>query len=165
MKSERKTRWRRGESEYSDLLKTRKLLILRDAKNAENGKIASNWNVSGTRLFRWPISIFESGLPSVSSKLGEFGEWVGRSQVGAEQHLGNQISETAELVRSARALGSVAASAFGAGFGGSVWAMVQSNTAPDFLNRWKEYYHKRFPAHAETSEFFVSGAGSPAVLF
>jgi hypothetical protein len=39
-----------GESEYSWVLKTRKLLIFRDAKNAENGKIAANWNVSGTRL-------------------------------------------------------------------------------------------------------------------
>jgi hypothetical protein len=30
------------------LLKTHKLLIFRDAKNAEHGKIAPNWNVSGT---------------------------------------------------------------------------------------------------------------------
>ena len=41
-----------GESEYSGLLKTRKLLIFRDAKNAEHGKIAPNWNVSGTRTFQ-----------------------------------------------------------------------------------------------------------------
>jgi hypothetical protein len=41
--------WRRGESEYSGLLKIRKLLIFRAAKNAENGKIAPSWNVSGTR--------------------------------------------------------------------------------------------------------------------
>jgi len=33
------------------VLKTRKLLIFRDAKNAEHGKIALNWNVSGTRDF------------------------------------------------------------------------------------------------------------------
>jgi hypothetical protein len=32
-------------------LKTRNLLIFRDAKNAKNGKIAPNWNVSGTRDF------------------------------------------------------------------------------------------------------------------
>ena len=30
---------------------TRKLLIFRHAKNAEDGKIAVNWNVSGTRDF------------------------------------------------------------------------------------------------------------------
>jgi hypothetical protein len=34
------------------VLKTRNLLILRDAKNAQNSKIAPNWNVSGTRKFR-----------------------------------------------------------------------------------------------------------------
>jgi hypothetical protein len=33
------------------LLKTRNLLIFRDAKNAENCQIAPNWNVSGTRDF------------------------------------------------------------------------------------------------------------------
>src|SRR6202011_497032 len=43
--------WRRGKSEYSGLLKARNLLIFRDAKNAKNGKIAANWNVSGTRDF------------------------------------------------------------------------------------------------------------------
>jgi|ERR1700730_3479734 len=36
------------ESEYSAALKTHKLLIFRDAKNAEHRKIAANWNVSGT---------------------------------------------------------------------------------------------------------------------
>ncbi len=40
-----------GESEYSGLLKTRKLLIFRHAKNALASGIAPNWNVSGTRLF------------------------------------------------------------------------------------------------------------------
>jgi hypothetical protein len=33
------------------VLKTRKLLIFRHAKNAEPGKIAANWTVSGTRFF------------------------------------------------------------------------------------------------------------------
>jgi hypothetical protein len=39
---------RRRESEYPGLLKTHKLLVFRDAKNAEHGRIAPNWNVSGT---------------------------------------------------------------------------------------------------------------------
>jgi hypothetical protein len=50
--------WRRGESEYLWLLKTRNLLIFRHAKNAENGKIALNWNVSGTRLFSLELPEF-----------------------------------------------------------------------------------------------------------
>jgi hypothetical protein len=49
--------WRRGESNYYALLKTRKLLIFRNAQNARNGKFASNWNVPGTRFFaeRWDL--------------------------------------------------------------------------------------------------------------
>jgi hypothetical protein len=39
-----------GESDYSRVLKTGNLLISRGAKNTKNGKIAPNWNVSGTRL-------------------------------------------------------------------------------------------------------------------
>src|SRR6266404_1839954 len=42
--------WRRGESEYSRLLKTRKLLKNRDAQKSKNAGIAPNWNISGTRL-------------------------------------------------------------------------------------------------------------------
>jgi hypothetical protein len=52
--------WRRGESEYSDVLKTCKLLIFRHARNALASGIAPNWNASGTPLFRWPIRIFNS---------------------------------------------------------------------------------------------------------
>jgi hypothetical protein len=46
-----------GESEYSRRLKIRELLIFPYAKNAQTGKIALNWNVSGTQLFRKPTSI------------------------------------------------------------------------------------------------------------
>ena len=58
--------------------------------------------------------------------LAALGELVDRSQRGAELLLGNQVPETFHLARSARSLGAVAASAFGAGFGGSVWALVAS---------------------------------------
>ena len=47
-----------------------------------------------------------------------------RSQESAERLLGNQVPETAVLVASARAFGAFASSAFGAGFGGSVWALA-----------------------------------------
>src|SRR4029077_1282199 len=54
---------------------------------------------------------------------------VDRSQKLAERLLGNQIPETVTLARSARDLGAIAASAFGGGFGGSVWALVPSRSA------------------------------------
>ena len=38
-----------GESNHDRSLKTRKLLILQNAKNDRNYKNADNWNVSGTR--------------------------------------------------------------------------------------------------------------------
>jgi hypothetical protein len=46
------------------VLKIRKLLIFRDAKNAEHGKIALNWNVSGTQTFHHARQFREEGLPS-----------------------------------------------------------------------------------------------------
>jgi galactokinase len=98
------------------------------------------------------------------NELEAFGDWVDRSQAAAERQLGNQVPETTELARSARALGAIAASAFGAGFGGSVWALIQDDTAADFLNRWKAHYQQRFPARAESSEFFVSAASAPAIV-
>jgi hypothetical protein len=48
------------------VLKTRTLLILRDAKNAENGKIPPNWNVFGTRTFQPARQFREEDLPSPS---------------------------------------------------------------------------------------------------
>ncbi|MDE3136038.1 MAG: galactokinase [Acidobacteriota bacterium] len=90
------------------------------------------------------------------------GELAERSQAGAERGLRNQVPETVELVRSARALGAVAASAFGAGFGGSVWALVRSSDAPAFREDWEKSYRRKFPG-AKTAECFVTGAG-PALI-
>ena len=58
------------------------------------------------------------------------------SQADAETLLGNQVPETTALARSARGLGAFAASSFGAGFGGSVWALVDDD-AEGFAERWQ----------------------------
>jgi galactokinase len=79
-----------------------------------------------------------------ANDLAEFGRLVDRSQAGAERGLGNQVPETMFLARSARHLGAVAASAFGAGFGGSVWAMVPTASAADFTGAWRAGYRRRF---------------------
>lgn len=101
----------------------------------------------------------------VAKEMGAFGRFVDGSQALAEQKLGNQIPQTIELARSARSMGAFAASAFGAGFGGSVWAMVQADQAAEFLNRWQNQYRKKFPAEATASSFFISGAGPAAFVF
>ena len=42
------------------------------------------------------------------------------------------------LARAAREHGALAASSFGAGFGGSVWALVERAAAEDFATRWHQ---------------------------
>lgn len=64
------------------------------------------------------------------------GRLAAESQADAETLLGNQIPETIALARSARESGALAACSFGAGFGGSVWALVDRAKADDFARRW-----------------------------
>jgi len=94
--------------------------------------------------------------------LTRFGELVDRSQKLAESGLGNQTPETAFMAESARQNGAVAASAFGAGFGGSVWAMVPLAPAPSFLDLWQRAYRERFPQCAARASFFLTNPGPSA---
>ena len=41
-----------------------------------------------------------------------------------------------------------ASSAFGAGFGGSVWALVEANDADTFAHDWLARYRSEFPDEA-----------------
>lgn len=86
-------------------------------------------------------------------------EIAARSQAGAENLLRNQTPETIALVASARALGAIAASAFGGGFGGSVWALVEKDRAEGFRAAWQDNYRRSFPDTARSSEFFLTEAG------
>ncbi len=95
--------------------------------------------------------------------LERFGALVDESQNNVERWLGNQIAETIALQRQARALGAAAASAFGAGFGGSVWALVRESDAPAFAQKWDSRYRLAFPNAGPAAEVFVTGAG-PAAL-
>ncbi|MEP7344471.1 MAG: galactokinase, partial [Gemmatimonadaceae bacterium] len=94
--------------------------------------------------------------------LGAFGALVDWSQWAAERLLGNQVPETSFLARSAREIGAAAASAFGAGFGGSVWALVPRDDATQFLKSWELEYRRVFPARAGGAQFFATNAGPPA---
>jgi galactokinase len=68
------------------------------------------------------------------------------SQLDAETLLGNQVPETVALARAARGLGAFAASSFGAGFGGSVWALVHRDGADEFAARWHPRAFVAMPA-------------------
>lgn len=93
--------------------------------------------------------------------LRRLGEIVEVSQLLAERLLENQVPETMALVRQARDLGAVAASSFGAGFGGSVWALIREDGAETFKEKWKEKYAAGFPERVSAAEFLVTGAGPP----
>ena len=100
-----------------------------------------------------------------AGELDKVGAMVDRSQDGAERLLRNQVPETIALTRIARELGAVAASAFGAGFGGSVWAMVRTDRAESFRLEWAERYRARFPEAAKKSAFFSTCAGPSMIEF
>ncbi len=106
-------------------------------------------------------------IPEVSRRLAAgdvagVGDLVARSQRGAEQALRNQIDETSHLARRATDLGAAAASAFGAGFGGSVWALVRDDEAAAFSTGWRDDYLTAFPARRQRAEFFPSRPGPAA---
>ena len=82
------------------------------------------------------------------------------SQQRAETALHNQIPETMFLARAAMAAGAHAASAFGAGFGGAVWAVVDTAAAADVTARWKESYTTAFPARAGKSDWIIARPGA-----
>ena len=71
-----------------------------------------------------------------STNAQALGVLASESQRDAEALLHNQIPETIELAAAARRLGAIGASAFGAGFGGSVWAVVDADQAHHFPARW-----------------------------
>ncbi|HKD91103.1 MAG TPA: hypothetical protein VKB56_04345, partial [Terriglobales bacterium] len=91
------------------------------------------------------------------------GETAGRSQSAAEQLLGNQTPEISTLAREARKLGAIAASSFGAGFGGSVWAIVPRTEARRFMENWRAAYGRAFPALAPAATVFTTAAG-PSII-
>jgi galactokinase len=97
-----------------------------------------------------------------SGDLAAFGDLVDESQQLAEEGLGNQTPETVALQRLAREMGADAASAFGAGFGGSVWAMVPAERADRFAVDWVDRYADTFPVAGRAATWLVTRPGPPA---
>ena len=93
-----------------------------------------------------------------STSLGAIGE---ASQRDAERLLGNQIPQTSALARRARECGALAASSFGAGFGGSVWALVEREQAAEFAVDWLGRY--RLGDAPEGALSFVAIPGPPVI--
>ncbi len=89
------------------------------------------------------------------------GELSRDSQMEADTLLGNQIPETIALAHLARETGAFASSSFGAGFGGSVWALTTANDAQAFGEEWIRAYQRRMPALGPVP-WFIARPGPPA---
>jgi galactokinase len=115
---------------------------------------------SKDRLTQFYVESFEI-IPEVSRlissrRIDEIAGLIDKSHSNVDEFLGNQTLETNSLQKNARGNGAIMASAFGAGFGGSVYALVKSENAEKFLEVWRANYQKNFPQHIEKSEFFVT---------
>ena len=82
------------------------------------------------------------------------------SQRDAHELLGNQIPETMALAAAACESGALAASSFGAGFGGSVWALVRAGDGERFAREWIARYAAAMPSVGAVP-WFTARPGPP----
>lgn len=102
----------------------------------------------------------------VRSAFDEVGAAIDRSHELSRTYLWNIVPEVDFLQKTARDLGAAASSGFGAGFGGSVYAIVPRGAGEQFVEGWRRRYLARFPHHRDASHFFVSRpSGSAGELF
>jgi galactokinase len=138
--------------------------IARDAGGSANAPVSAEYLTRRLAQFREECGTIVPGVMESlrAADLSRMGLLVDRSQHLAERALENQVPETIHLCRAAREVGAVAASAFGAGFGGACWAMAAEGEAPELMERWRESYLKAFPAHRQHARFLVTRPGPPA---
>jgi galactokinase len=100
--------------------------------------------------------VVPGALAAISAADGAaLGRLAVESQQGAETALRNQVPETMLLARAAMASGAHAASAFGAGFGGAVWAIVDTSAAEGVTERWRALYAAAFPSRVHKAEWYT----------
>ena len=136
-----------------------------DAWESLTAVVAHNATLS--RRLRAFLTESEEIIPAATAALRDhdvvaFGHLTGQSQRSAETNLGNQIPETSRMAGLARELGALGATSFGAGFGGSVWALVETSETDGFAAAWLERYIAEFPDVAGTASTLVTHPGGPA---
>ena len=122
---------------------------------------------AGTRRLEHFRAESEEIVPAASAALAAgdlaaFGRLIDRSQRLAESLLANQVAETVHLAADARELGAHAASSFGAGFGGAVWALIDQREVEGFLDAWRARYAEVFPRRSPEAAFFLTRPGPAA---
>lgn len=92
--------------------------------------------------YREETSVIAPGMADAiaNADVAKAGEMMRRSQEMAERALQNQVPQTVWLAAHAAEHGAVAATAFGAGFGGAVWALVAAGEANRFASAWMKAF-------------------------
>jgi galactokinase len=109
------------------------------------------------------VEIIPEAVDAVRERNADrLGRCVDRSHSLSRSHLRNIVPEVDCLQGLARAAGAIAASGFGAGFGGSVYAIVRAEGAADFLERWRAAYEREYPQYAGKLAAFVTRPAGPA---
>jgi galactokinase len=119
----------------------------RDAYNRLSDPAA----MTGARLEHFRAEdarVLEAAEAFAAADIPRIGVLAAASQRDADRLLGNQVPETRDLVALALDAGAPAASSFGAGWGGSVWALAPVWDAIRFMDRWLAAYRARYPHRA-----------------
>lgn len=108
------------------------------------------------------LVLVPAGAEAIAAGDGAVGEVLERSHALADSHLLNQVPETNTLVAMAREMGALGASAFGAGWGGSTYAIVPRGDAEAFAAQWLERYRAAFPEAGSRASTIVTRPGASA---
>ena len=92
--------------------------------------------------------------------LPRFGAAVTSSHRASRRLLWNIAPEVDFLQKSALGLGAAGASGFGAGFGGSIFAVIEAEKAAEFVEAWRTEYARSHPERRKEAAFFVTSPGS-----
>jgi galactokinase len=92
--------------------------------------------------------------------LGGYGELINQSHELSKRYLKNIVAEVDFLQKSANELGALGATGFGAGFGGSCYAVIQASQHDVFLEGWRRKYTQKYPQFMPQAQFDVYPACS-----
>ncbi|MGK2349221.1 galactokinase family protein [Actinomyces sp. W5033] len=114
------------------------------------------------QLLQESLVLVPAGAAAIAAGDTAVGEVLEHSHALAGSHLLNQVPETEALVSLAREMGALGASAFGAGWGGSVYSIVPRADAEAFAAQWLERYRAAFPEVGPRASGLVTRPGPSA---
>ncbi len=92
--------------------------------------------------------------------LAGYGELINQSHDLSRKYLKNIVSEVDFLQKSANEMGALGATGFGAGFGGSCYAVIRASQHDVFVEGWRRKYAQKYPHFKAKAQFDVYPACS-----